>query len=144
MESTVNVQRLYHALAGLPFLNPNWARRVVEAETQHDITRLERTFERAPLKAAKLAAQASLLLFAMDEADGTGPTELDGERAHHVRVGLVDLDTEQLLLRLRRYVDPSWISANARAEYASGIDSCALGADVRAAVTGQAVPEPAR
>jgi len=42
----------------------------------------------------------------MDEADGTAPTEL-GERAHHVRVGLVDLDKEELLLRLRRHVDPS-------------------------------------
>jgi len=79
----------------------------------------------------------------MDEADGTGPTEL-GERAHHVRVGLVDLDKEELLLRLRRHVDPSWITPNVRAEYASGIDAGSLAGDVRAAVTGQAVPGPAR
>ena len=130
MEPVAHVQRLYHALDGLPFLSPAWARRVTDAETEHDIVRLERTFDSTPRRAAKLAAQASLLLFAMDEADGTGPTEL-GERAHHVRVGLVDLDKEELLLRLRRHVDPSWIAVAKRPVYSSGADSCALGFDLR-------------
>jgi hypothetical protein len=51
-----------------------------------------------------------------------------------VRVGLVDLVADKLLLELRRYVDPAWISATARAEYAMGMDSCALAVDVHAAV----------
>jgi hypothetical protein len=37
------------------------------------------------------------------------------------------------LLRLRRRVDPGWISPAVRAEYASGIDSCVLALDVHAA-----------
>jgi hypothetical protein len=48
----------------------------------------------------------------------------------------VDLRQRKVLLSLRRRVDPSWISVAARAEYASGIDSCALALDVHAAVAG--------
>jgi hypothetical protein len=50
---------------------------------------------------------------------------------------LSDLTSGQLLLRFRRGVDPSWLSPAARAEYASGIDSCALAFDLREALAGQ-------
>jgi hypothetical protein len=74
----------------------------------------------------------------MDEpGDRSIPAELDGERPHHVRVGLVDLASKKQLLALRRKVDPSWLSPTARAEYASGIDACTLALDVRAEVTGE-------
>ncbi len=132
--STAQVQRLYHALVALPFLAPSWQARVLAAEQQRDVEKLARTFDRVPLVSMRLAAKASFLLFAMDEADGVGPAELDGERAHHVRVGLVDLATETLLLRLRRRVDPSWLSPTVRAEYASGIDGCSLALDVHASL----------
>jgi hypothetical protein len=34
-------------------------------------------------------------------------------------------------LRFRGDVDPNWLSDGARAQYASGIDSCALAFDLR-------------
>jgi hypothetical protein len=133
-----HVSRLYHALAGLPYLSPPWEARVKAAEKARELELLRRDFERAPLKGAKAAAQAELLLYAMDEpGDRSVPAELDGERPHHVRVGLVDLSSRKQLLALRRKVDPSWLSPTARAEYASGIDACSLALDVRAEVTGQ-------
>jgi hypothetical protein len=135
-----HVARLHHALHGLPFLMPEFEQRVRSARKVHELGGLRRELDRAPLEGAKRAAKAELLLFAMDEpGDKSQPAELDGERAHHVRVGLVDLVARKLLVGLRRRVDPSSLSAAARAEYASGIDSCSLALDVREAVTGETV-----
>jgi hypothetical protein len=136
-ETTAHVERLQAALVGLPYLAPAWESRLREADNQLELEKLTRAFDRAPLEAARRAAKSSQLLFLLDEpGDGTGPTELDGERPHQVRVHLVDLESQKLLLRLRRRVDPSWISAAARAEYAGAIDSCQLALDVRESVTG--------
>ncbi|MBE7484093.1 MAG: hypothetical protein HS104_29510 [Polyangiaceae bacterium] len=129
------VERLHDVMIGLPFLSPDWDKKVGAARSREELGRLRRDFERAPIARAKAGARAKLLLVVVDEPNTEpGPTELDGERPHDVRVGLVDLGTRKVLLRLRRRVDPSWISPTARAEYASGIDSCALALDVHAAV----------
>jgi hypothetical protein len=137
MAPAAHVERLHDAIIGFPVLQPAWEARVAAADTRAALKPLQTIFRRAPLKAAKRAAKAQLLLFAIDEpGDGKGPTELDGERPHHVRVGLIELGTEKLLLRVRRHVDPGWISEKARAEYASGIDSCALALDVRSEAIG--------
>lgn len=134
-----HVTRLHHALRGLPFLSPAFEQRVVHAEKPRELAVLRRELDRAPLEGAKAAAKAELLLFAMDEpGDRSQPAELDGERPHHVRIGLVDLATRRLLVTLRRKVDPSALTPAARAEYASGIDSCGLALDVRAEVMGEA------
>ena len=130
--STANVRRLDEAIAGLPVLLPEWALRVRSADNKDQILRLRKELERAPVARAKLAARAALLVFAMDEPGALGGlTELDGERPHDVRVGLVDLVAAKVLLRLRKHVDPSWISVGRRAEYARGLDGCALAFDVR-------------
>lgn len=135
-DPTAQVTRLRDALAGMPLLGAEFLTRVQGAEHVRELSKLEREFTRAPLAEAKRAAKSDLLLFAMDEpATRPGPVELDGERAHDVRVGLVDLRAERLLLQLRFPVDPSFISVNLRVEYAGPIDSCALALDVRAAVT---------
>jgi hypothetical protein len=140
MGAGAQVTRLYDAISGLPFLSREWERKLLAAEDERALGELERRFNRAPLAAAKRAAKAELLLFALDEpSDGSGPIELDGERPHHVRVGLVDLEADRLLLAFRRHVDPSWVSAANRAEYASGIDSCSLALDAQALVTGSRV-----
>ena len=134
--AAAHVERLSDALFGLPFLSREWLERVRAAETSFALERLDEHFSRAPLAGAKRAAKAELLVFAIDEpGEAGGPTELDGERPHQVRVGVVDLGADKLLLRLRRKVDPSWISSSARAEFASGIDSCGLALDVHAAVS---------
>ncbi|HMJ12638.1 MAG TPA: hypothetical protein VK524_14545 [Polyangiaceae bacterium] len=134
MRRTAHVQRLYDAFAGLPFFALEWQARVLAAD-RLQLEKLQRNFEMAPLEGAKHAAKAQRLLFVIDEpASNQVPAELDGERPHHVRVGLVDLATGKPLLSLRRSVDPSWVSEATRAQYASAVDSCTLALDVHAAV----------
>jgi hypothetical protein len=134
--AAAHVERLSDALVGLPYLSREWAAQVRSAENSFALERLDQRLSRAPLAGARRAAKAELLLFAIDEPGEAGvPAELDGERPHQVRIGVVDLTADKVLLRLRRKVDPSWISSNARAEFASGIDSCGLALDVHAAVS---------
>jgi len=137
-EHTPNVRRLHDAQVGLPFLLPRWSERVLTAEDPNELLRLRRDFEKAPIEAAKEAVRASILVFAMDEpGDGAGPTELDGERAHAVRIGVVDLAAARPLLRLRKLVDPTWISLAKKSEYATGLDGCGLAVDVHEHVAGK-------
>jgi hypothetical protein len=133
---TPNVRRLYEAEAGLPFLAPAWALRVQGAKDARELARLERSFAAAPLEAAKRAAAARLLVFAMDEpGEPGGVSELDGEHVHHIRVGLVDLTAGTVLLRFRKRVDPGWISVPRRADYAAALDACALALDIHEAAS---------
>lgn len=128
---TANVRRLNEAIVGLPFLLPPWTERVRAADDAAELARLRAELERAPIARAKQAARSELLLVALDEPGGTdGPTELDGERPHPVRVALVDLVANKVLLRARHVVDPSGISPARRAIYAIGLDSCALALEV--------------
>lgn len=137
MKPTEHVNRLFDALIGLPYLGPEWEKRVVEAKSAEELAILEKDFDRVPVEGAKLAARAELFLYVMDEpSEKGGPTELDGERPHEVRVGLADLKKQRVILRIRRRVDPSWVSAATRAEFANGIDSCSLALDVHSAVSG--------
>lgn len=128
---TPNVRRLNDAVVGLPFLLPPWSEQVRATEDIAELARMRTVFERAPIERAKQAAKASLLLAAIDEpGDGKGPTELDGERSHPVRVALVDFAASKVLLRVRHVVDPSWITAARRSTHARGLDSCSLALDV--------------
>ncbi|HQY61698.1 MAG: hypothetical protein IPF92_16935 [Myxococcales bacterium] len=128
---TPRVRRLGDAHVGLPFLAPAWERRVLEAESPRALRDLRRDLERAPLASAKAAAQARWLLFAIDEpGHGAGPTEIDGERAHAIRLSLLEVSTGRVLLRLRREVDPSGFTEAARVQFASGLDSCRFALDV--------------
>jgi hypothetical protein len=134
-----HMERLHDLLVGLPFLLPAWEVRVLLAKDLRGIEELAQRLRAAPLDAAARASHAPLLLLVLDEPkDGAGPTELDGSSPHFVRVHLIDLDEERVLLRLRRHVDPGWISPDVRAEYASGITSCELALLVQKALT----PEP--
>lgn len=133
--ATKHVTRLGDAFVGLPFLDAGWREQVVRAKHHQELERLESSFARAPLQAAREALQARHLLFVIDEPGAPSAiTELDGEKPHEVRVGLLDLVTGQVLLRLRRRVDPSGLSDTTRAEYARGVDDCGLALDVRQAV----------
>lgn len=135
MQPARNVSRYADALAALPLLAPGFAARIAATGDREQLDALARTFARAPIDGAKQAAKATQLLVVVDEPGAaTGLSELDGERPHDVRVGLVDLAKKSVILRLRRHVDPAWVSAATRAELAKGIDSCALALDVRAAV----------
>jgi hypothetical protein len=129
------VESLRDVALAMPFLVPAWEARVHAAETIDELGRLQRDLDRAPMASARRGARAKVLLLALDEASETrGPTELDGELAHAVRIELVDLRATKVLLRLRRRVDPSWISVPRHAEYASGMDGCRLAMDVQMSV----------
>jgi hypothetical protein len=132
---TPRVRRLADAHLGLPLLAPAWERRVIDAETPRELRDLRRELERAPLASAKEAAKARWLLVAVDEpGHGPGPTEIDGERAHAIRLALVEVASGRVALRLRRDVDPSGLSEAARVQFASGLDSCRFALDVLDAV----------
>jgi hypothetical protein len=132
MQVTTHVERAAPLLLALHLLGKDWRERIEHAE---DLRNLEKLLDAAPLPAAVRAAKARQLLLVLDEtASAKGPTELDGERAHAVRVVLVDLTNGEVRLRFRHDVDPSWLSDNARAQFAAGIDSCALAMDLRKAV----------
>lgn len=132
---TSNVRRLHDAEVGLPILLPKWAERVQAAPDLVELKKLKRELDRAPIAWAKQAARSGLLLVAMDEpGEGGGPTELDGERTHRVRIGLIDLASEKVLLSMRKLVDPSWISLAKKSEFATGLDSCGLAVDVHDSV----------
>ena len=129
---TPNARLLHEAIVGLPFLAHAWEGNIMGAKDTRELVRLRSELERAPIEGAKKAARAKLLVYAMDEP-GTGPSELDGERVHDVRVGLVDIVSGRVLMRVKRTVDPGWMSSTARVVYASGMDGCLLATDIRAA-----------
>ncbi len=128
---------LASAYRAAPFFVPQWAARVHDAETLSELGRLRRDFEHAPIAPAKRAMKAERLLLVMDEPKtGKGPTEIDGACPHFVRVALIDLANDSVLLRSRKFVDPSWLSDDARAVDAAGVNDCELAMAVRAGVQG--------
>lgn len=129
---TPRVRAWYDLEVGLPFLAPEYAARVRKAGDVTEVERLKRTLDLAPIERAKAAAKSRVAWLVIDEpGTGTGPTELDGERAHDVRVFALDLEQRRALVRLRTRVDPAWISVERRPEYAAGLDACSLALTVR-------------
>ena len=136
MQITAPIERVAPLLQALPLLGKSWRERIQGAETEPALQTLAELVRAAPLSTAVRAAKARQLLLVLDEtATLTSAAELDGERPHAVRVVLADLSQGETRLRFRGNVDPSWLSDTARAQYASGIDSCALAMDLRKAVT---------
>jgi hypothetical protein len=132
MQVTSHVERVVPLLQGLPLLGTEWQARVNSAETLPALHTLAGLIRAAPLAAAVRAVKARQLLLVLDEeAALRSSAELDGERAHSVRVAFVDLSAQQTRLRFRGNVDPGWLSDATRAQYASGIDGCALAMDLR-------------
>lgn len=128
-------ERLHDAIVGMQFLSSDWETRVRMAETEPELARLRATLERAPIDQTVRASKAKLLLVAVDEPKvGSGPTELDGACPHHVRVYLFDAETSATLLRLRKFVDPTPLSDDARIPHAGGINACELALAVHAEI----------
>lgn len=133
--ATPNVRRLADAVVGLPYLSPAWGERIRQAKDLPALQRLERALKKAPLQAAKIVSRAELLVAVLDEPnDVGGVTELDGEHAHSVRVILIELVSNKTLIRLRKHVDPSWVTPNRRSQYARELDSCKLAREVHDAL----------
>ncbi|HEY2510548.1 MAG TPA: hypothetical protein VGI39_06820 [Polyangiaceae bacterium] len=133
-QATPGVRRLGEALAGLPFFQPAWRERVEGATDMTELKALREAMDKAPLERARRALKAELFIAVVDEPGDKGiPAELDGERPHGVRVEVFDLASGKTLLRVRKSVDPAWISQGARLQYSTGLDACLVGMDVREA-----------
>ncbi len=130
---TAGVHRLQDAEAGVHLLSAAFEERIKLARDSRELNVLRAELDPDLLGRAKAAMKSKTLLAVMDEpGTGTGPSELDGERAHPVRVYILDLATNKVLLRKRSDVDPSEWSVKARPDFASGLDQCALAHDIRA------------
>jgi hypothetical protein len=132
-ERTAQARALREVDAGVRELLQPWGDRARAAEDQEQIARIKKELAKLHVDETKRAARAELLIAAMDEPAEGGPTELDGERPHAIRVGLVDLRAARVVVRMRRRVDPSWVSPETRVMYASAVDACAFAYDVRQA-----------
>lgn len=130
---TPNVSLLRDAEGGIPLLLPSWLDGVKKANSGIALAQLEIAFAKSPIERAKRAAGGRYLLAALDE--GIGPVAFDGDRAHDTRVLIFDLALSKLILRLRKHVDPSFISEARRRRYSVEMDQCAIAFDVRAAVS---------
>jgi hypothetical protein len=136
-----HVSRFHVARVGLPFLLPQWEDRVKATGDSRELAEMRRLLTKAALDTAVKAMKSRLVLVVMDEPkDGKGPSEIDGANRHYVRVMLVDMEANKVLLRQRKLVDPAWIPTNRRSDYASGINSCELGMEVRATMLGTTAP----
>jgi hypothetical protein len=132
-QRTPNVTLLRDAEGGIPLLLPNWLDRVKKAKSGIELAQLELTFAKSPIAKAKRAAGARYLLAALDE--GIGPSAFEGDRPHDTRILLFDLASSQPTFRLRKHVDPSFISAAHRRKYSVEMDQCAVAYDVRASAS---------
>jgi hypothetical protein len=128
---TENVERLADAYLGQRVLDEAFENRVLAARDVHEVAVLASQLDRVPIDHAKRALKANVLIAVMDEpGDPKSPAELDGERAHDVRVIVVDQQKRAVVVRKRKHVDPSAWSQTSRADYATGLDSCAVAFDV--------------
>jgi hypothetical protein len=135
LEHTPNVLRLHDAEVGLPMLLDPWRERIQSAKDGRTLQRLERDFRHAPINAAKRAVRSEVLIAVLDEPNDKGSvTELDGEAPHGIRLAIIELDSGRALLRVRRHVDPRWISSHRRPQYARELDGCRFALDVHSAV----------
>lgn len=76
--------------------------------------------------------QARLFVSVFDEPKDRGAAaDFDGEAAHYLRLSIVDLDNPRVWLRVRRQVDPQWISEKSRLAYSRELDSCRLAYELR-------------
>jgi len=129
-----HVRRLHDAESGLRQILIPWEERIRSAPELHDLQHIKAELAEVPVDATKRALGAELLIAAMDEPGEAGPADLDGERPHQVRVALIDLRAEKIVLRTRQRVDPNWLAATTRSNFASAVDGCALALDIRSAV----------
>jgi hypothetical protein len=129
-----HVRRLHDAEWGLRQILTPWEERICNAPELRDLQHLKAELAEVPIQETKRALRAELLIAALDEPDEAGPADLDGERPHQVRVALIDLRAGKIVLRTRQRVDPNWLAAATRSNFASAVDGCALALDIRSGI----------
>lgn len=135
IEAPRDMTRFFHlaeAFTIRPFASDAWSSQVHAAATLTEINRLRDSVKLARMDRAVLAVRAEILIHILDEPRTAGTfAEVDGASDHQVRVGIIDLTADATLLRLRRHVEPSWISEANRPYFARSLVACRLAADVR-------------
>lgn len=133
--ATGNVLRLYDAEAGLPLLATHFGERIRNAKDHLQLMQLSHEFATAPMTQVERTVRSEILIAVFDEPnDKAGATELDGEAPHTLRLDVLRLDKLTPLIRLRKHIDPSWITPSRRPQYARELDGCRFALDVRAEV----------
>ncbi len=133
------------AFKGRSFVESDFEARLRAASLMRELAGLEATLDTAPLAAARTFSEARMLVYVFDEPKPRGvPSDFDGEAEHFVRVGVLDLSSGREIYRVRRRVDPDWISAKSRLAYSRQLDSCRLAYELRAELdgTGSETTEP--
>lgn len=131
-----SVRRFYDAEAGLLLLEPPWEAKLRAARELKAVNALRGEWMRAPLEDGRQAAVAESLIVVVDEAPEVEPNADPGdkrradERGHWIRVGIVDLRSQAVLLRLRKAEDPSAYAPATRAAHARAITGCLIAMDV--------------
>lgn len=135
-ERQAHVHRLQTLVDAQPVLEASWSDALASAASVAELSERRRELEQAHLGRAAQAVEAELLVYVIDEPKKPGTAaEVDGASDHLVRVGIVDLATSDELLRLRRRVEPSWISDARRVDYARGLNGCRLAVEIREALS---------
>jgi hypothetical protein len=129
-----HARRLHEAADGVRRILSPWEERLQTAHELRDLERIQIDLSKVHVEETKRAVRAELLIAAMDEPGPPGPADLDGEKAHDVRLAIVDLRAGRVVLRARRHVDPDWLTASTRSTFAAATDGCALAFDIRSAV----------
>ncbi|MBW2458798.1 MAG: hypothetical protein JRI68_30140, partial [Deltaproteobacteria bacterium] len=110
-KETAQAHRLQVVVLAKPFFEDSWRELVQDARTVSAVAELRLAMEQAHLERAAQVERAGLLVYLLDEPKKAGTaSELDGASEHVIRLGIVDLAAATPLLRIRRLVDPSWIS----------------------------------
>ena len=125
----VNMEPAYRAF---DFIDSDFKTQLESTQAARNLTALSRKLDAAKLREAASAAKAELFVYVLDEPKVKGvPSDLDGEAEHDLRFSIVDLSTQKTLVRVRRRVDPEWISEKSRIAYSRELNSCRLAWELR-------------
>lgn len=117
---------------GVEFVGSSFSNELRSAKFLRNVESLARRLEHAELREAAVFSNVRYFTYVLDEPKAMGvASDFDGEAEHHVRTGILDLQTGEHVLRLRRLVSPEWISEKSRLAYSRELDSCRLAHEIR-------------
>ncbi len=126
------VRLLHDLVVTSTYLSHDFANRVTAAKQPTRVGELEEIFERAHLERLRESARAELLIYALDEPKLHGTLiEFDGASDHFIRIGVVDLQTAQALVRGRVHAEPRRFQEKSQARYLAGLSDCRAALDLR-------------
>lgn len=121
------------AFQGQAFVTSDFEARLKSARHMRELSSLGAALDTADLKAARAFEPVTTFVYVLDEPKSQGvPSDFDGEAEHFMRVEIVDLEKSEVLYRVRRRVDPDWISEKSRLSYSRQLDSCRLAHELHA------------